>query len=91
MATPLSETGAISLRLRQQRERLSLELLVQKLKKRLLVVLPLKAVFGMADLEAFQVNLTDESLLAIRVAGAEDELRTVRLIETAFNQPLSPE
>ena len=55
------------------------------------MVFPLEAVLRVADLEAFKMNLTDEALPAVGVAGAEDKLRPVRLIETAFDQPFAPE
>ena len=87
----LSFTRAVQLRLRKQRKSLFLKLVVQKFKEGLFVVFPFEAIFGVADLEAFQMNLAYKALLAIGVAGSKNKFWPVWLIQAALDQPFAPE
>src|ERR1700722_18107300 len=62
---------------------------MQQLQERLLVILPLEPVFGVANLKTIKGYLSDEPLPAKGVGSAENVIGAVRLIPTAFDEALS--
>ena len=82
---------AVAFRLLQQRQFLGIEMLPKQCKKRLLVVVPAKAVFRMTDLKSIKMELAEETLVSVAVAAAKDVGRSIALIAAALNDAASAE
>ena len=61
-------------------------MLLKKLEKDFLMLLPPESVLGVADFEAFQMQLAKQALVAIAVRLAEDRFGPVSLVTTSLDQ-----
>src|ERR1051326_933108 len=68
-------------------------MVLEQLDKRLLVLVPPKAILGMADIEPFKVELAEQSEPCIAAAGrgAEYQRRPISLLSAPFDQSVLSE
>src|SRR6266404_8148404 len=66
-------------------------MLQEELQERLLVLVPADSILRLSDLEAVQVQLAEQPLIAVAVGLAEDVLGTVALVRASLDQARSTE